>query len=280
MTIRRNGRSYDCVVIDLNTQRDFCELGGGDPVKNIEQLIPAMRRMIAWTKRNGAAIVSSIDSHRRSEFSTNGHPICCIDGSNGQRKLPFTMFPCSLRVEFDNTLGVPMDLFDRYQQLIFRQRTADLLSNPKADQFLTHLRAEEYILFGNTLEGSVKALALGLRAREKLATVVVDACGYWDAGAADLALRLMEAKGTRLVSVEEQLKRVTRDRFRYRPIATERKGSNRPDHAGLGIGVRTRISGVNGHDRRHEPDTSHRLPGMPHPSKMHGPGGQVPRANP
>lgn len=280
MTTRRNGRSYECVVIDVNTQRDFCEPTGRNPVDNIERLIPALRRMIAWTKRNGAAMVSSIDSHRRSEFRTNGHPLCCIDGSNGQRKLPFTMFPCSLRVEFDNTLGVPMDLFDRYQQLIFRQRTDDLLSNPKADQFLTHLRADEYILFGNTLEGAVKALALGLRTREKQVTVVVDACGHWDAGAADLALRLMEAKGARVISVEDHLRRVLHDRFRYRPIDTERVGSNGRARNGLGVGARTRISYGNGRNHRHEPDSAPRLPGMPHPSRMLDPGGQAPRANP
>lgn len=204
---RQNGRVFECVVVDLNTQRDFCDPDGAQPVDNTEELIPALRRVIAWARRNYAPTVSSVESHRSSELSDSGYPICCLDGSNGQRKMPFTLFPKRAIVEIDNTLAIPTNVFRRYQQVIFRKRTDDLLANPKADRLLTQLPVKELIVFGTGLETSVKALVLALLARDKCVTVVVDACGYWHKPTADLALRQMEAKGARIITVDELLRR-------------------------------------------------------------------------
>jgi nicotinamidase-related amidase len=216
MVGRRITRVYECVVVDLNTQRDLCQSDGAFPVANLEDLIPALRRMIAWTKRNGAPVISSIDSHRDCELPESGQPVHCVDGSRGQRKVDYTILPSRIRVEVDNTLAVPLDLFTHCQQVIFRQRGDDLLENPKADRFLTQLPTQEFIIFGNTLEGPIKASALGLVARDKAVTVVADACGYWDRSAADLALRQMSAKGARLITLDELLARKLVRRYRYR----------------------------------------------------------------
>jgi len=216
MIARRNCRAFECVVVDINTQRDFCDPKGALPVVRLCELIPQFRHMIAWTKRNSAPIVSSIESHRPFELSDSGYPIHCVDGSDGQRKLDFTIFPLHIRVEADNTLSIPIDLFGRYQQVIFRKRTDDLLGNPKAERLLSHLPAEEFILFGTGIECSVKTLALALLARGKQVSVVVDACGFWNRPTADLALRQVAAKGAKLVTVCEVLCRKLDRRFRYR----------------------------------------------------------------
>ncbi|MGB2985398.1 MAG: isochorismatase family protein [Phycisphaerae bacterium] len=141
--------------------------------------------------------------------------MCCVDDSAGQRKIDFTILSRFAQVEADNTLSCPIDLFRKYQQVIFRKRTDDLLSNPKADRFLTQLPATEFILFGIGVEGSVKALALALLAREKRVTIVVDACGYWSKATADLAMRQIKAKGGRTITVNELLKRKLDRRRRY-----------------------------------------------------------------
>ena len=216
MTRRRNGRVYECVVVDLNTQRDFCEYNGAFPVANLHELIPALRRVVAWAKRNYAPVISSIESHRECELSNSGHPIHCVDGSGGQQKIGFTIFPRRTDIEVDNTLALPVNLFKRYQQVIFRKRTDDLLLNPKADRLLTYLPVLEYVVFGNGLESSVKALALSLLTREKQVTIVVDACGYWHRPTADLAIRQMAAKGAQLTTVNELVTRKLDRRLRYR----------------------------------------------------------------
>jgi len=215
MATRRNGQVYESVVIDLNTQYDFCDVQGLFPVVNVNDLIPALRHVVAWTKRNFAPVVSSIESHRPGDLSDSGYPVCCVDGSRGQRKIEFTLFPAYAQVEADNTLCCPTDLFRWYQQIIFHKRRDDLLTNPKADQFLTALEAEEFLLAGVGLERSVKALALGLLAREKHVTIVLDACGYWSKATAELTLRQVMAKGATCTSVQDLLGRRLSRRRRY-----------------------------------------------------------------
>ncbi len=223
MTRRTNGRAYECVVIDLNTQYDFCDVAGADPVANLDRLIPALRHMIAWAKRNQVPVVSSIEAHRPTEISDNGHPLCCLDGSAGQRKIAFTVFRQHVRVEVDNTLSCPMDLFRQHQQVIFRKRTNDLLGNPKADRLLTQVPTPEFILFGVSLENSIKALALGLLAREKRVTVVYDASGYWARATANLAIRQIAAKGARIITIDELLHRKLDRCWRYPSRASDRR---------------------------------------------------------
>lgn len=237
---RQNGRVFECVVVDLNTQRDFCEPDGAQPVENVPELIPALRRVIAWARWNYAPTVSSMESHRSTELSDSGYPVCCLDGSSGQHKMSFTLFPKRRAVEIDNTLAIPTNVFRRYQQVIFRKRTDDLLANPKADRLLTQLRVKELIIFGTALETSVKALVLALLARDKCVTVVVDACGYWHKATADLALRQMEAKGARIITVDELLRRKLDRQLRawYHPLSRNGRTSNGRSRSNSRLGPR------------------------------------------
>ena len=233
MITRGNGRDYECVTVDLNTQQDFCAPNGAYPVANLDELLPALRRVFAWTKRNYAPMVSSLDSHRPRDLPEANRPIHCVDGSRGQRKIPFTIFPLSIQVEVDNTLAIPLDLFGQHQQVVFRLRTDDLLTNPKADRFLTQLPAEEFIVFGNCAECAVKALVLGLLARHKKVSVVADACGYWNKASAELALRQMAAKGARLITVDELRSRKLSRSHRYPVTSVRRNGGNGREGRGL-----------------------------------------------
>jgi len=228
MAGRNNGRGLECLVVDLNTQRDFCHSNGAAPVSNLEPLSIALRHMTAWVRRNYAPVVSSIESHRWCDLSDSGQPLCCLDGTPGQQKLEYTLLPKRSWIEADNTLWCPLDVFHTYQQAIFRKHTDDLLSNPKADRLFTQIYANEFILYGISAEGSVKALALGLLARGKKVTVVMDACGYWSNATADLAFRQIGAKGAELVTVPALLKRRLSRRIRY---STREADANGNGHA-------------------------------------------------
>lgn len=263
MIVRGNGRDFECVTIDLNTQLDFCSASGAYPVANLDDLLPALRRVIAWAKRNHAPMVSSLDSHRPCDLPEDSRPIHCVDGSMGQHKIPFTMFPLRAHIEVDNTLSIPLDLFGRHQQVVFRLRTDDLLTNPKADRFLTQLPAEEFIVFGNCLECSVKALVLGLLARHKKVVVVSDACGYWSKASADLALRQMAAKGARLITVDELRCRKLSRQHRYVVAGVRGNGRN---------GRVRRDSEPNGDGRQALPSRHRTAKKDPGPSRSRGNG--------
>lgn len=196
-------KQLPCVLMDVNTQNDFLQEDGACPINDREQVVASLRRMVAWAKRNHAPVISSVDCHRTCEVRFARLPAHCLDGTPGQQKIGFTLFGSYVKVEGDNTLVVPIDLFRKHQQVIFRKRTTDFLANPKADRFISNLPADNYVVYGLGVEGSVKSIALGLLARHKTVTVVVDACGHWCKSDAEQALRLMDAKGIRLTTVDE-----------------------------------------------------------------------------
>jgi len=230
------------LLIDMCTQCDFLCENSPCEVRNREQLIKRMKRVIAWARLSRVPIVSAIDAHRPQE-STNGRPRHCIDGTEGQLKLPFTLLPDRTLLEADNSFAVPLNLLKRYRQVLLRKRTEDLLANPKADRLLSECRVGEMVIFGVGIESGIKALALGLLTRQKRVAVVVDACGYWDWSAADLALRQIEAKGARIIHVEDLRvlpKRTYRKpRWLVRRAALQAEGNGR-------AGARTAVVGPPG----------------------------------
>lgn len=211
----RTSRKIECVLIDVNTQKDFCERMGVMPVANARALIPALRRVVAWSKRNGAPVISSLESNRPLELTDSGTPICCVDGSGGQCKLDFTILPKRTNYELDTTLSLPVNPFRTFQQVIFRKR-GDLLLNPKADRLFTYLPVKEYIIYGAGLETAIKSIVLSLLTRERKVSIIVDACGYWHKRQAELAIRQLNAKGAELITVDDLLDRRLNNRYRAR----------------------------------------------------------------
>ncbi|HRX85363.1 MAG TPA: isochorismatase family protein [Phycisphaerae bacterium] len=234
-----------CVYVDVNTQKDFLTERAACPVQNRDVLVPALRRAVAWAKRNHVPVISSLDCHRRGELRNARLPQHCLDGTPGQDKIDFTLCGSYVRIEGDNTLAVPIDLFRRYQQVIFRKRTADFFLNPKADRFISQLPAAEYVIAGLGVEGAVKAIALGLIARDKKVTIVVDACGYFDRSEAELAIRLLAAKGAELITVDQLMQRKLPRPIRYPRV--QRNGNGVAQHKRITLeAIRRTETGGNG----------------------------------
>jgi nicotinamidase-related amidase len=215
MLERKLSETLSCVFVDLNTQRDLFDQSGAYPVLSVDGVYQCLRRTIAWVKRNQVPVISTVDLRRRSEYRQHLHQPLHLDCNDGQSKLEFTLLSNRRYIAGDNTLSVSIDLFDRHQQIIFPQRTKDLFGNPKADRFITQLKVDEFIIIGALAEQEVKAVALGLLARNKRVTVVRCACGAWSDPEMDLAMRQIAAKGADIITLDELLARRLPRRFRY-----------------------------------------------------------------
>ncbi len=204
--------TLSCVVIDLNTQRDFFEAGGAAPVIDVRTAHRQVRRVVAWVKRNQVPVISTLDMNRSRSNSPADPP---SQSDKIKAKLECTLLPNRLFVAGDNTLSIPMDLFSRHQQIIFPQRTSDLFANPKADRFITQLKVQEFIVMGAAAEQEIKAVVLGMIARNKRVTLVSDLCVTWNPAERELSLRQMEAKGACVTTTDELLARKLPRRWRY-----------------------------------------------------------------
>jgi len=191
------------VIIDCDTQKDFFLANGGACIRNHRRVVGRIRRIMAWARSNHIPVISTCEIHADNGNGNGNGVTYCIDGTEGQKKLRYTLLSNRVKYPADGNTDLPTDLLQRYAQVVLHKRCVDPFDEPRIDRLLSEIRADEFILIGATAEGAVKATALGLLQRGKRVTVVVDAVGIHDKKDAKMALRKLEAKGARLVETKK-----------------------------------------------------------------------------
>jgi nicotinamidase-related amidase len=189
------------ILIDINTQKDFFLADGNACVRNHRRVLANVRRMMAWARHRNIAIISTCEVYPNNNGGREmGY---CIDGTDGQKKIRYTLLSNRASFPADGSTDLPADLLRRYRQIVLHKRCVDPFEEPRIERLLSEVRADEFILIGASAEGAVKATALGLLQRGKRVRVVVDALGSHDKKDAELALRKMEAKGAKLTETKK-----------------------------------------------------------------------------
>ncbi len=213
------------VFVDMCTQRDYLLPSGARPSRNAAQVTPNLKRLMAFARWARVPTLSCVDVRRPGDVL--GLPrACCVLGTFGQQKLPFTLLPDRIQIDSDNCLCISLEIFQHHQQAILTKEHRDPFTNPKLDRLLTELPIRRFVVFGVSLEVSVRLLALGLLLRGRRVAVVYDACGWWDAEDGEMALRQVAAKGCDLLATQQllepavaYLRRNGRRRFHRRSVA-------------------------------------------------------------
>ena len=185
------------ILVDIDTQKDFLLAGGKACIGNHRRVLAHIRRVMAWVRYRNVPIISTAEVHPNN--NGEGEVGYCLDGTDGQKKIRYTLFNNRVSFAADGNTDLPRDMLRRYRQIILHKRCVDPFDEPRIDRLLSEVRANEFILIGTSLEGAVEATALGLLQRGKKVTVVVDAVGSHNKREAKLALRKMETKGAKLI---------------------------------------------------------------------------------
>ncbi len=199
--IRQLGKSRRRrILIDISTQRDFFLAGGKACIRNHRRVLTNLRRMLAWARHNNIPVISTCQVYPNN----NGGSAVdyCLDGTEGQRKIHYTLLQKRISFPADGHDDLPHDILKDYDQVILHKRCTDPFDEPRIERLFTELRAGEFILIGANAEDAVLATALGLLQRSKRVTVVIDAVGSRDSKAGALAMRKMQAKGAHIVEAK------------------------------------------------------------------------------
>ena len=189
------------IIIDIDTQKDFLLAGGKACIRNHRRVLEHIRRVMAWARSQHVPIISTAEVYPDDNGeSTIGY---CIDGTDGQKKICYTLFKDRISFAADGNTDLPRDMLRQHRQIILHKRCVDPFNEPRIDRLLSEVRANEFILVGASLEGAVKMTALGLLQRGKKVTIIVDAVGTHNNKDAKLALRKMETKGAKLVETKK-----------------------------------------------------------------------------
>ena len=185
------------ILIDVDTQKDYFLAAGKACIRNHRRVLAHVRRVMAWARGKNIPIISTAEVYPdHNGESAVGY---CIDGTDGQKKIRYTLMNNRVSFAADGSMDLPRDILRQYKQVILHKRCIDPFEEPRIDRLLSEVRANEFILVGASAEGSIQATALGLLQRGKKVTIVADAVGSHNKREAKLALRKMEAKGARLI---------------------------------------------------------------------------------
>jgi nicotinamidase-related amidase len=187
------------VLIDVNTQNDFFQDGGKARVANLRRVLSHIRRIIAFARVKKIPVISINEVHP----DNNGADGFCLDGTDGLRKIGYTLLSNRAIFAADTSTDLPVDLLYRYRQIILYKRCMDPFDEPRIDRLLSEIRANEFVVIGACAEGAIEATALGLLQRGKRVSVVEDAVGTRDKQKAGHALRKISARGANLIDTRK-----------------------------------------------------------------------------
>jgi len=200
MTPQSSEKPFRYLLIDIDTQRDFLLAGSEACIRNHRRISDSIRSVMAWARREDIQIISIHGIYYNNNNCNNTD--CCLDGTNEQKKLRYTLLSNQASFPADDSDFMPVDLFQTHRQVILHKRCIDPFDEPKIERLLSEIQADEFILIGVGAEDAVKATALGLLQRGKNVRVVVDALGSHNLKEANLALRKMKTKGAKLIATK------------------------------------------------------------------------------
>lgn len=189
------------ILIDVDTQKEFFLAAGAACIRNHRRVLANIRRVVAWARLKNVRMISTARVYDNGTVDRVG----CLDTADGAGKISYTVRGRRISFAADGCTDLPRDIFRQYDQVVLEKRSIDPFEEPRADRMLSELRANEFVMIGGTVEGAVKATALGLLARRKNVTILTDAIGSRDKAAAQIALRKIEAKGAKLVETKALL---------------------------------------------------------------------------
>ena len=189
------------LLIDIDTQKDFLLPTGCARVRNQAEVLAKIRRIMTWARRENVPVISTVEVYPNNNGCSEIN--YCLDGTDGQRKVPCTLLREHVSFPADDKNALPADILLAYKQVILHKRCIDPFDEPRIERLLSEVQADEFVLIGAGTEDAVRATAIGLLQRGKKVRIIVDALGSHNIKEAKFALRKMKAKGAKLIMTRD-----------------------------------------------------------------------------
>jgi nicotinamidase/pyrazinamidase len=187
--------------LDVDTQKDFMLSDGALYVPGAERMIPKLRRLFDFARKNDISILSTADAHVKDDPEFEQFPPHCVQGTDGQRKLDDTLLPRPLIFQNKPVDRNLPESVRRHQQIIVEKQTLDLFTNPVAERLL-RVFPPRAIVFGVTTEYCVKMACLGLRRMNVQTALVTDAVRALSPKSEKEAMEQMGRAGVEFITLD------------------------------------------------------------------------------
>jgi nicotinamidase-related amidase len=210
----------DRVLLDIESQQDFFSPEGALYRPESSRVARRIARLFAWSRVNDIPVISTVLRLRAGERGPLSSKPYCVDDTEGEQKLAKTVLARRINLGLLNTTDLPDHIFQRYQQVIFEKRNADIFGHARAERLITELPLCTFVLCGAGISAGIVQAAVGLRSRGFPVILASDAALAVSPEQAMMAHLRMAAKGVVYATTESIIAPVAKPRrlsFRSTP---------------------------------------------------------------
>jgi nicotinamidase/pyrazinamidase len=173
----------ELVFWDVDTQYDFMIKEGKLYVPGAEEIIPNLKKLYDYARKNNIQIMGSVDYHtpEDEEISDNPDyentfPPHCLQGTPGCEKIKATKPENPLWIESRKYSEEELEnlLKNHTGEIIFRKQKFDVFSNPNVDAVLDFINPKRIVVFGVALDVCDAYAIEGLLERRKYKLYLVE----------------------------------------------------------------------------------------------------------
>jgi len=187
--------AYKRILLDIETQRDFFVPGGSCYSRRSGPAARYVRMLFAWARVARIPILTTLLRVRRRDRGPLARAGHCVEGTDGERKIPGTIVRSRINLGIRSTTDLPVDIFEKYQQVIVEKRHTDIFAHARIERLLSELDDATFVVCGAGVAGGIVQAAIGLRARGFGVILATDAVLDLGHELAPMAVSRMEAKG-------------------------------------------------------------------------------------
>jgi nicotinamidase-related amidase len=187
--------NFERILMDIEAQHDFFAPGGSCYTRDASNAARRIYRLFRWARTDNVPVVSTLLRIRRHERGPISDVPHCLEDTEGERKLLRTVLPRRINLGLRNITDVPIDVFDRYQQVIFEKRHTDIFRHAAAERLITDIEAATFVICGAGVAHGIVEAAVGLRYRRFGVILAADAVAEVGDPQEAMAYRRMAAKG-------------------------------------------------------------------------------------
>jgi nicotinamidase-related amidase len=202
------------ILMDIEVQHDFFAPGGSCYRRSASETARRIYRLFRWARKNDVPVISTLLRVRKGDLGPLAGRPHCVDGTEGEQKLLRTVLPRRVNLGLRQTTDLPVELFGRYQQVIFEKRQTDILLHPAAERLLTEIEDATFVLCGAGVAKGIVEAAVGLRERGFGVILAQDAVLHLGDPGAPMAYRRMDAKGVIFAPTSKIVETVPHGRLR------------------------------------------------------------------
>jgi len=205
--LEKRSTAGNIIFFDVDTQFDFVDAKGALYVKDADKLKNTWAKLTRSASVNGIKIISSQDTHKKTDPEFKEFPPHCVKATRGHKKIAQTILPSNV-VLTDKALTFE-DLFkikESYPQIILEKNVLDVFSNPNSQRLIEVISPDEIYVYGVATEYCVKMACLGLKKIVDNVFVVEDAIAEISEEAKKSAFSEFRKKGIKFIKASEIIK--------------------------------------------------------------------------